>query len=131
LDTDNNRLGVYHKEQNMAGASAREPHEYGADITLLSQRIELMHRDFVEMKVVLGKLTDAILKLAVVEERQAEFGRAQERAFQAIVSLEGRTRSLEMSSMNATRTSMWVDRAVTAAVAVVLYYAASRVGLIP
>lgn len=57
-------------------------------IALLTERVEALGEHTQEMKIVLQTLTEAVNRLALIEERQAQFAQAQERAFKAVEKLE-------------------------------------------
>lgn len=99
-------------------------------VSLLASRMEVLHEDVSEMKAVLKDLTSAITKLALIEERQTQAALAQERAFTALERIEARVAALERAAPNATRTSMWVDRAVWASLAAAATYVAKKIGLL-
>lgn len=90
----------------------------------------IMHQDFSEMKGVLRELTAAILKLAIVEERQTELSKALERSFTSITAVDTRLRALEMKGPEMSRTTMWVERATVAVVAVVFLFVVGKAGLL-
>lgn len=83
-----------------------------SDIATLSARLQSLHSDVSEIKVVMRELTTAITKLALVEERQANVAAAQERMFNALGKLEVRITALERLEPASTKTSIWVDRGV-------------------
>jgi hypothetical protein len=80
---------------------------------LLSVRLDAFHADLSEVKTALTKLSEAITKLALVELTQAQTADTLERAFRAIENLQERTSKLEQSQVENKRTNIWVDRAVT------------------
>jgi hypothetical protein len=118
-----------------------QPITNDTSVALLNQKIEMMHGDFIEMKSVLKDLTVAINKLALVEERQAEFRRLLELGTTAMEEfktrlsevekavpdlvrelldkLNTRVIALETAAPDSKRTSAWVDRVFGAAVTVV------------
>jgi hypothetical protein len=104
--------------------------EQGKDpgILFMSAQLTALHEDIGEMKMALGKLTDAITKLALIEQQQAYAAQAHERAVAALDDLEKRVGEIEKRMPEMTRTSVWVDRAVwaTAAAAVVYVLKATR-----
>lgn len=99
-------------------------------LAVLTHRVETMHSDFTEMRVVLRDLTVAINKLAVVEERQGSFAEAQERGFKTLAKVEERLSLLEKRVPENDRVRSWVDRVATAAVGVVLLFVLKATGLI-
>lgn len=100
-----------------------------ATLAVLSHRVEVMHEDLSEMRLVLKELSAAIYKLALVEERQEQFADAQSRAFKVLESLEQRVSELEKRAPESNRTTVWLDRAALTAVAAVFIYFAKQVGL--
>ena len=62
---------------------------------MLSAKLEALHGDVSEMRAALKDLTSAITKLALIEERQTNTQMAQDRAFQAIKSVEIRLYEIE------------------------------------
>jgi CRISPR/Cas system-associated protein Csm6 len=96
----------------------------------LEMKLEMLHDDIGEMKVALSRLSDAIVKLALIEERQAVASAAMDRAFSALERVEQRVTTLEKAAVTSTRTSNWVDRAATAGIGVLLLYVLKAVGLL-
>lgn len=101
-----------------------------SEIAVLTTKLETLHDDVGEIKDALRVLSDAITKLALVEERQVQTSQALERAFQAIERIDGRVDNLEQVAVNSKRTSDWIDRAVWAVAAAGAVYAAKAVGLL-
>jgi hypothetical protein len=83
-------------------------------------KLELLHEDVGDMKAVLKDLTIAINRLALVEERQAQTAASLERAFSALEKVEGRVSVLELSNVNTSRTSHWLDKAIVAIIAAII-----------
>lgn len=100
-----------------------------AEETVIDHRLQTLHEDVSEIKAALGKLTDAVTKLALLEERQMHFASAQERGFAALERVEARLLVIEQQLPNSKRTSIWVDRAVLFVVGMVAMYVAKKVGL--
>lgn len=86
-------------------------------LAIVAQRIETIHSDITEMKSALRDLTAAITKLALIEERQANFASAQERGFKLLADIEKRVEVLELERPTNQRVSQWVDRALWAVAA--------------
>ena len=78
---------------------------------------QAMQDDIREIKQALKALADSMVKLALVEERQQQSANAQERILSAIERLETRVSALELGNVHSKRTTIWVERAVWAAVA--------------
>lgn len=85
---------------------------------VLTVKLEALHTDVTEVKSALNKLSDAITKLALVEERQAQTADALERAFKAIGKIEDRLSSMEKTYAEQkpqyTEVAKWVDRGLVA-----------------
>jgi len=81
---------------------------------VLAVRLSALHEDVSEIKTALGKLSDAITKLALVEQNQTMTAEALERAFKAIERIEYRLDALERAQPKNTSTSIWVDRGLVA-----------------
>ena len=81
---------------------------------ILAVRLSALHEDVSEIKTALGKLSDAITKLALVEQNQTMTAEALERAFKAIERIEYRLDAIERAQPKNTSTSIWVDRGLVA-----------------
>lgn len=86
-----------------------------AELAVLAHKVAEMHSDFGEIRTVLRELTQAINKLALVEERQTQLAVTQERAFKALErletkfdALEKRVNTLEADEPMQKQTSAWV-----------------------
>lgn len=101
-----------------------------SDMAVLSQRLETLHEDVGEVKSALKALSEAITKLALVEERQSQTSQALERAFIAIERIENRISKLERVSADHRRFNIWVDRAIWALAAAAAMFVAKKVGLL-
>lgn len=99
-------------------------------LAVLDTRLETLHGDVGEMKSVLRELTQAITKLALIEERQAQAAQAQERAFTALAKVEERVTDIEKKMPALSASSVWVDRGVWALAAAAATYIAKRIGLL-
>lgn len=80
-------------------------------------------------EVVLEKLTDAVSKLAVIEERQNNFHTSVQRLFSAIESLEARVRVLEHDEVLNSRVRYAVISGVGVVLASLLYAVLRLLGL--
>jgi CHAD domain-containing protein len=85
---------------------------------VLAVRLSALHEDVSEIKTALGKLSDAITKLALVEQNQNMTAEALERAFKAIERIEYRLDALERAQPKNTITNIWVDRGIVALVCI-------------
>ena len=82
-------------------------------------KLKALHTDVNDMKGILKELTQAINRLALVEERQTQTAASLERAFVALKEVEGRVSTLELSNVNTSRTSASFDKIVWMAVTAV------------
>lgn len=96
---------------------------------VLAVRLDLLHEDVSEIKIALGKLSDAITKLALVEQSQLQTTAAIERAFNAIERVEMRLEKLEESSVKNSESSKWVDRAAGAIITALVVAALKAIGV--
>ena len=85
---------------------------------VLKERLNALHGDLSEVKSALAQMTEAITKLALVEERQSQTAAALERAFKTIDKIEQRVSAIEQANVKHSTMSVWVDRAISAAVAI-------------
>lgn len=92
-------------------------------------KLDALHDDITDIKLVLKELTVAINRLAIVEERQSQAADALERAFSALEKVEIRLTNLEMVSVNSRQTNDWVGKAVWAGLAVLVIFVLRKVGL--
>ena len=113
---------------NRAAASAA-PAPSGISPDVLAHRLDTLHQDVHEIKAALKQLADAVIRLALVEERQAQAAAAQDRAMAALERIEERVTKLELQAPAAKRASIWIDRAAWAAMAAVAVYVAKATGL--
>ncbi len=81
---------------------------------VLTVKLEALHTDVFEIKSALDRLSDAITKLALVEQQQNQIAAALERAFKAIAKVEDRVTTLEQSQPTNTEVAKWVDRGLVA-----------------
>ena len=89
-----------------------------------------LHEDVGEIKVALGKLSDAIVKLALVEERQSQTAIALERAFSSIERLDARVDAIEKHGSDNTRIRRLVDSFVVGSSILVFMYIAKITGIL-
>jgi len=101
---------------------------------VLTTQMKVLHGDITEMKGTLSRLTDAITKLALVEERQTRSAEALERAFVTIEKMSDRIGALErqlpMLMNQAGRASGWVDKVMWAAVSGSAVYMLKAMGVL-
>ncbi len=104
--------------------------ENNSSLDILAVRLDALHGDVGEIKTALGRLSDAITKLALVEQQQGQTASALERAFTALDKLERRVTSLENHSPTNERMVRWVDQFIVGVVIVALLFVAKKVGLV-
>jgi prefoldin subunit 5 len=97
------------------------------DVSLLSVRLQTLHTDVSDIKGTLKDLTQAINKLALVEERITNAVAAQERSFKAIERLEERIDTLERAQVTTDNTNKWIDRSIVAGLAALATFIWERV----
>lgn len=99
-------------------------------IDILNVKLEALHTDVGEIKTALDKVSDAITKLALVEQQQSQIAASLERAFGAIGKLEDRLSKIEQAQPLQNKAADWVDRGVIAlaGAAIVLIAKAAGIG---
>jgi hypothetical protein len=86
-------------------------------------KLDALHKDVGEVKAALNKLSDAITKLALVEQQQGQIAAALDRAFKAISkveeamthdlnALDTRVTAVELAQPKHNSAAVWVDRAL-------------------
>jgi len=102
-------------------------------LAVFSAQLDALHDDVGEIKIALSKLSDAITKLALVEERQTQASLAIERAFVTMERMEERLvvveREQNVRRSQQDSTAQWVDRAVVFLVTAALMFVARKTGL--
>jgi len=101
-----------------------------AEEGVLSVKLQMLHSDVVDVKTAVNELSKAIMKLALVEERQAQTAEAMERAFKAIGKIEDRLSALEQSAPKTKETSAWMDRFILCVMVAVMGFIGTKVGLV-
>ena len=81
---------------------------------ILTVKLEALHTDVSEIKSALDKVSEAITKLALVEQQQNQIASSLERAFKAIGKVEDRLTALEQNTPTVTETAKWIDRGLVA-----------------
>lgn len=92
-------------------------------IALLAHKVDSMNDT-------LRNLTDAVVRLALIEERQAQASLALERAFKMLEKMEERIAAIEQSDVLQKQTSNWVLSGVWAAAGLAVMFVAKKAGLI-
>ena len=97
---------------------------------ILAIRLDALHSDISEMKTVLNKLSDALTKLALIEQTQSQTTGSLERAFKTLEKIETRVAALELAQPKNDFASTWVDRIITGTVGFAAAIIAAKFGLI-
>lgn len=100
-----------------------------SEADVLGVRLDALHSDMSEMKTTLNKLSDAITKLALIEQTQSQTAEALERAFKTIEKIETRVAALELAQPKNDFASTWVDRILTGVVGFAAAVIAAKFGL--
>jgi hypothetical protein len=98
--------------------------------SVISVQLKTLHEDVGEMKNAMKDLAAAITKLALIEERQANAAAAQERAFATLERVEERLSVLERDVPANKRISVWFDRAIWAAMGLMVMTVLKKSGLV-
>ena len=100
------------------------------DMALLTHKVESLHSDMNEMKLVMRDVASALTKLALIDERQSKMLETQERIFKLLDSLDNRVDVLEKSEGKQNQAATWVFAAVWGAAGLLAMYIAKMLGLI-
>jgi len=103
------------------------PAPQSSQLLLAMERISAIADDMRDVKANMGRLADAVAKLAIVEERQVADRQALARAFAEIDKVSARVAAIEQAQPIQKQSSDWVQRAVAAILGAVL---ASGVGML-
>ena len=97
---------------------------------VLEHKLNTLHSDVTDIKTSLRELSNAITKLALVEERLVQTTNGLGRAFTALEKLENRIAAVEKTNVYTVRSSKWVDRAIWGVIAAAAMYIAKQVRLL-
>jgi hypothetical protein len=110
-------------------------------LSLVAYQLQLLHKDVIEVRASISKLTDALAKVAVIEERQ---GHSIETQSSILRELEGLNLRLDNTDVRVAKTenlimaltkedgkmTIWVERGVWALLGLVAVFVARKVGLL-
>jgi len=99
-------------------------------IERISHHIQRIREDQHAMRTAIERMSEAVTRLALVEERQAAASTAIERLVQSLEKLDERLRHLELAEQTQAKTAAWVQAALWALAAAAAMFIAKRVGLI-
>jgi len=98
-------------------------------IAALSRDIKHIKENQDTMRAAIERMSEAVTRLAIVEERQAAASQAIERVMSIVEKIDERVRNLELAEPLQAKTSEWVQSAVWAAAAAAAMFIANRSGL--
>ena len=99
-------------------------------IERLSHHIQRIREDQHAMRTAIERMSEAVTRLTLVEERQAAATTAIDRLAQTLEKLDGRLRHLELAEQTQAKTTAWVQSALWALAAAAVIFVAKKVGLI-
>lgn len=98
-------------------------------IERLTHHIQRIREDQHAMRTAIERMSEAVTRLALVEERQASASTATDRIAHTLEKLDERLRCLEVSDPMQTKAAEWVQSAVWAAAAAAVMFMAGKAGL--
>ena len=99
-------------------------------IERLTHHIQHIREDQHAMRAAIERMSEAVTRLALVEERQAAASTAIERLVQSLEKLDERLRRLEVADPMQTKATAWAQTALWALAAAAAIFIAKKVGLI-
>ncbi len=104
-------------------------HSDGVRIARLTHHIQRIREDQHAMRAAIERMSEAVTRLALVEERQAAASSAIDRMAQALEKLDERLRRLEVAEPMQAKAAEWVKSALWAAAAAAVMFVAGKAGL--
>lgn len=101
----------------------------GVRIERITHHIQRIREDQHAMRAAIERMSEAVTRLALVEERQAAASTAIERLAQSLERLDERLRHLEVAEPMQAKAAEWVQSAVWAAAAAAVMFMAGKAGL--
>ena len=105
-------------------------HNEGVRIERLTYHIQRIREDQHAMRAAIERMSEAVTRLALVEERQAAASGAIDRLAQTLEKIDERLRKLEVSEPMQAKAAEWVQSALWAAAAAAVVFVAGKAGLI-
>ena len=99
-------------------------------IERITHHIQRIREDQHAMRAAIERMSEAVTRLALVEERQAAASTALERLVQTLEKVDERLRRLEVAEQTQAKTTAWVQAALWALAAAAATFIAKKVGLI-
>ena len=106
----------------------REPNDV-VRVERLTHHIQRIREDQHAMRAAIERMSEAVTRLTLVEERQAAASTAIDRLAQTLEKLDERLRRLEVAEQTQARTAAWVQAALWALAAAAATFIAKKVGL--
>lgn len=100
-----------------------------ARVERISHHIQRIREDQHAMRAAIERMSEAVTRLALVEERQAAASTAIDRIVQSIEKVDERLRRLEVADPMQTKAAEWVQSAVWAAASAAVVFVAGKAGL--
>jgi ribosomal protein S15P/S13E len=98
-------------------------------IERITHHIQRIREDQHAMRAAIERMSEAVTRLALVEERQASASSAIDRLAHTLEKLDERLRRLEVAEPMQARSSEWIMNAVWAAAAGAVMFVAAKAGL--
>ena len=98
-------------------------------IERLTHHIQRIREDQHAMRAAIERMSEAVTRLALVEERQAAVSTTIERLVQSLEKLDERLRRLEVADPMQTKAAEWVQSSLWAAAAAGVMFIAGKAGL--
>lgn len=98
-------------------------------IAALARDIQHIRSDQGSMRAAIERMSEAVTRLAIIEERQAASSQAIERVMATVEKIDERVRALEIAEPMQTKTSEWMQSAMWATISAMAVFVAHKVGL--
>ena len=99
-------------------------------IERITHHIQRIREDQHAMRAAIERMSEAVTRLALVEDRQAAASTAIERLVQTLEKVDERLRRLEVAEQTQAKTTAWVQAALWALAAAAAVFIAKKVGLV-
>ena len=99
-------------------------------IERITHHIQRIREDQRAMRAAIERMSEAVTRLALVEERQTTASSAIDRLAQSLEKFDERLRHLELAEQTQARTAAWAQAALWALAAAAAAFIAKKVGLI-
>jgi len=96
-------------------------------IATLARDVQHIRSDQSSMRSAIERMSEAVARLALIEERQSSASQAIERIIEMLTKLEERVRHLEIAEPAQQKTTIWVDKALWAALAGALTFIVGKI----